>query len=269
MIDDLWSLGLASLTEVKTYDRKVVDHVPLVGRNLEPWRAVLAVALWLQERHGVEGIFDRMADLAVRYQSERIEVEEASPVRVAIAALQSMLTASNEEAIECSPTELATVMNKFAQDEEIEHPGETFTTSQKVGALLRRQRVERAPRRATGKRWRISRSALDALARAYGMPPLQPGGPAPIPPAPIPPPPSPAPSPDMQCRPADSAGNADLQVTPSPSSSLGTTVQTVEQECRDADSAGNADLQETPSVSSSLGTAEANTLDWNGMGDNQ
>jgi hypothetical protein len=226
LIDDLWAMGLANLSAVKPYDREVVEHVPLVGRNLEPWRAVLAVALWLQEGHGVPGIFDRMVNLAVRYQTERIDIEAVSPVRVAITALQKMLLAANTAVIEFSPTELKDAMNRLAQDEELEHSGDTFTTAQKVGALLRRQRVERAQRTSGGKRWRISRGALDGLARAYGMPAM--GSPTEV----------------LACRPADRSCNADPQATPSPIESVGTAAAAVIGECRHADSAGRADPEE-------------------------
>jgi hypothetical protein len=240
LIDDLWALGLANLAVVKTYDRKVVDRVPLVGRNLEPWRAVLAVALWLQERHGVPEIFDRMVNLAVRYQSERVDIEVASPVRVAIAAMQHMLAAAEAASIEFSPTELAAAMNRIAHDEEIEHTGETFTTAQKAGALLRRQRVERAQRTAAGKRWHMSRGDLDALARAYGMPGID------------------SPIESQLCRDADSAGNADLRE--SPSNSTDSVVGEAAQVCRDADSAGNAGPQEPPSNSTDSVIGEATQL---------
>jgi hypothetical protein len=83
LIDDLWALGLAHLAKMPKYERIVNDRSPLKGRSLEPWRAVLAVALWLEGR-GVEGLWERMSDLSLLYQTERAEMErEDLPTLVA------------------------------------------------------------------------------------------------------------------------------------------------------------------------------------------
>jgi len=59
----------------------------LLGRDLEPWRAILAVALWLQELQGVAGVFDRLLKLSQSYQDERPNLEYANTTRLAIIAL--------------------------------------------------------------------------------------------------------------------------------------------------------------------------------------
>jgi hypothetical protein len=170
LVDDLWSLGLANLTTVRTYDRRVPGRVQLVGRNLEPWRAILAVALWLQKTDGVARLFDRIANLAVHYQVERGDIEEASPVRILLTALQRMMKASTAGTVEFTPTELATAMNTIATADDVDHSGDSFTNARKVGRLLQRLRVTHLPRAAGSRRCRMSGEDLDALARAYGMP---------------------------------------------------------------------------------------------------
>ena len=74
MIDDLWSLGVTYLPEMQGYWRKVGKQSSLVGRNLDPWRAALSIALWL-EKKGALGLFDRLSQLSVVYQYERVEIE--------------------------------------------------------------------------------------------------------------------------------------------------------------------------------------------------
>jgi hypothetical protein len=54
------------------YEAQVNQAATLVGRNLEPWRATLAVALWLDEQ-GVSGLFKRMDRLSVAYQLRLFE----------------------------------------------------------------------------------------------------------------------------------------------------------------------------------------------------
>lgn len=237
LIDDLWSLGLTNLAAVQEYDRLIPDRVDLVGRLLEPWRAILAVALWLQEQHGVAGIFDRMTALAMRYQQERGDIEEASPVRVLILAVHRMLVDAESETIEFTPTELATNMNQLAVEEDIDHPGDSFTNARKVGRLLQRLRMERVQRTAGAKRWRVSRADHNALGRAYGM--------------------------DEACQVAVSAVQE-----PSPCSAAETTAthDGIDQECRVAISAVDAVSQEASSpeqdTAPAPAAATANDLNW-------
>jgi len=73
LIDDLWALALSFLPEMPRYDRLVRERAELSGRCLEPWRSLLAVALFLQGK-GLEGIFERMNRLSVEYQKERTEL---------------------------------------------------------------------------------------------------------------------------------------------------------------------------------------------------
>ncbi len=53
------------------YEFMINDRAALQGRSLEPWRAILAVALWLQDGGvsggGIAGLFDRMNRLSVAY----------------------------------------------------------------------------------------------------------------------------------------------------------------------------------------------------------
>src|SRR5262249_52115458 len=97
LVDDLWALGLANLPELQARDAEVADRVQLLGRDLEPWRMILAVALWLQEGHGVAGLFDRMQRLADCYQRERDDLEAADAVRVLVRALLRMVLPKRPE----------------------------------------------------------------------------------------------------------------------------------------------------------------------------
>jgi hypothetical protein len=70
LIDDLWALALCHLAKLPDYEDWVNDEVSLSGRILEPWRPILSVAKWLDD-HGVEGLYARMHQLAVNYQTEK------------------------------------------------------------------------------------------------------------------------------------------------------------------------------------------------------
>jgi hypothetical protein len=80
-------LGLANLRQLPAHDREAAAKARLAGRALEPWGAILATAHWLQESHGVAGLFERMEKLSVAYQAERGEYEENDTTRVLLRAL--------------------------------------------------------------------------------------------------------------------------------------------------------------------------------------
>lgn len=58
LIDDLWALALAHLPDLRRHERAVSDEARLAGRSLEPWRAILAVALWADD-HDAQALLRR------------------------------------------------------------------------------------------------------------------------------------------------------------------------------------------------------------------
>jgi hypothetical protein len=168
LIDDLWAVGLTSLPELRQYDARAAKESGLLGRELEPWRSIFAVALWLEKRHGVAGLFDRMKKLAEKYRSERGDLEASDPVRVAVRALRNMVPPESGVR-EFTPKELSEAMKKIAEDEDLAEPDKPFTTPRRVGWLLKRLRVRKEGRDEKAKKWAIRRDELEALARAYGL----------------------------------------------------------------------------------------------------
>jgi hypothetical protein len=173
LLDDLWALALANLPLLKRYDDRAAARTELLGRDLEPWRGIFAVALWLEEEHGAQGLFGRLTALAMKYQDERSDLELSDPVRIAIKALLRH-TAGQEETQETvfEPKELASWLNTIAVEDGIaEEPmGEkAFTNPRRVGWMLKRLRLEKAPKAKNSRPWKITRGAIEALARTYGM----------------------------------------------------------------------------------------------------
>jgi hypothetical protein len=168
LVDDLWAVGLAHLPELRDYDAMAAEGSGLVGRELEPWRAIFAVALWLEERHGVAGLYDRMRALAEAYRHERGDLEAGDPVRVAVQALRKIVAVPAYGG-RFTPKQLAEEMKRIADDEDLAEPDKPFTTPRRVGWLLKRLRVRRGERDERAKVWVITAEDLEALARAYGL----------------------------------------------------------------------------------------------------
>jgi len=74
LVDDLWALAVSSLPQVGSFERAVCDKARIAGRNLEPWRAVLTVARWLDTTADT-GLYARIEALSHAYQAERLDLE--------------------------------------------------------------------------------------------------------------------------------------------------------------------------------------------------
>jgi hypothetical protein len=170
LIDDLWALGLTHLPKMAEYDRYAANEAQLSGRNLDPWRPILAVAAWLEDLRAVEGIYDRMEKLSRDYQMERGDIEESDRTRVLFRALLDLSTGWGDGPQKVQPKVIAEAMNKIAQDEDLAEPDKLFTTPRKVGWLLKRQRFRRPKDRSEdGKVWEMSRAEIVLAAKAYGV----------------------------------------------------------------------------------------------------
>jgi hypothetical protein len=167
LLDDLWAMGVAHVAELRHWDQEAAARSSLTGRALDVWRSILAVALWLQEEHGVKGLHDRMQKLSQDYQAERGELEAHETVLIAIRALLRM--AKNEpEQFQFETKTLASCMNVIAQEEELAEPEKAYTNSRRVGWILRKLRFQKADDRSS-RRWKTTKRDLQTIAQTYGL----------------------------------------------------------------------------------------------------
>jgi hypothetical protein len=159
------------------FDEWVSKNARLSGRSLQPWRALLAVATWL-DKNGVQGLWARMESLSWDYQKERLELEVSDFTSLVIRALlHCAITAINANTsitsdraqftIETSKVTDAAV--KMAQIEELDIDSDTIT-SRRVGRVLGKMRLNRIRQSGKGPRqWTITRRELEGLALSYGI----------------------------------------------------------------------------------------------------
>ena len=170
LVDDLWAVGLENLPRLKAHDVEAAQRAHLKGRDLEPWRSILAVALWLQTEHGVANLFDRMEELTGAYQVERGELEAGDPTRLLILALLSMFEKAKAEALEFETSKLQADMADLAFMNDSADPADkSFPNVNRVGWMLRRLRFEKASAGKTRRRWHANRADVEGLARSYGL----------------------------------------------------------------------------------------------------
>ncbi len=176
LVDDLWALALANLPALPGHDRAAAERARLAGRDLEPWRGILAVAHWLQHEHGATGLFERMESLAMTYQRDRDDYEENDATRVMFRALLELTDGwASDVGRDVKPADIAAAMNRIARDEDLVEADKDFTTAKKVGWLMKRHRFERGARKVKTRPWKLNRKEVEAAAQSYGVQPEAPG----------------------------------------------------------------------------------------------
>ena len=186
LLDDLWALALAHLPEFPLIDRWVGENAPLGGRNLQPWRAVLAVAKWLDDQ-GVPGLWERMVQLSLDYQKERPDLEISDLTLLVIRALlkctqldlesikainsiNSINNINNESAsFTLSTADITETVVQIAKDDEVDIEIDTIT-SRRIGRILGKMRFGRDRQGGRGpRRWLVREHELRRQAISYGL----------------------------------------------------------------------------------------------------
>jgi hypothetical protein len=178
LLDSLWSVALANFSQISSFDSKVKELSPLVGRALEPWRAILAVALWL-ESEGVVGIGERMNNLSIKYQKERKSVETEDLTSLIIRAICKLLKCEVVRLGEECEVRKGSV---FMRTSAIELEAQTIAldmeldidmqevSANRIGRRLSQARFEHKREGGTGRYgWKIDRKRLYEWALAIGL----------------------------------------------------------------------------------------------------
>ncbi len=166
LIDDLWSMSLAHLPDLPAFDKLIGEKSKLIGRDLQPWRAILTIAAWLDSM-GVSCLWGKIESLAAgTYQDERIDLEKVDINRIAMRALGEY-AARNPSKVEWlfSTQAIVDIMHRIIDDEEIEFE-KFYINARVLGHRFSKMRLTKdlyqRPRQ-----WKISRSELVNLFAAY------------------------------------------------------------------------------------------------------
>ena len=186
LVDDLWLLALSRLPELTAHEAAVNRDAPLTGRNLEPWRALLAVAGWLSD-NGAAGLRERMGSLSLAYQKERPNVEVSDLTALVIRALGMLVgkmikdkagsatgatstTSASKYVKWFIPTALITAAaQQIAETAEMDINLDRITTI-RVGRTLTKMRLTNERPSGAGKRgWMVSLEEVTRWANSYGI----------------------------------------------------------------------------------------------------
>jgi hypothetical protein len=190
LVNDLWALALTHMADLPAHDEYVAEHAPLLGRAMEPWRAILAVAHWLTGC-GVDGLYDRLTQLALAYQEERHDLETTDLTAWTIQALGNCCTkctnspgadtelfaaAPSAPSVERVPTwilptsDVTEEVKRLLEDAQSEFKTEHITPN-RIGKVLKALRLEKCEREKRGeaRKWKVTRDDLLTHFVTYGL----------------------------------------------------------------------------------------------------
>ncbi len=181
LVSDLWMLSLANLTRLRDYDASIGEKAVLSGRNLEAWRAVLAVALWLEDE-GVNDLFGRVEGISVSYQRERRELEKGDMTSLVLRAILECFEPQFGEDIDVHKLregskvkslrtgEITQAARRLISAEELDFDLEQVA-ARSVGRILGKLRFRKAKIGASSKSrgWEISVDELERLLRSFSL----------------------------------------------------------------------------------------------------
>jgi len=151
------------------FDKLIGEKSKLIGRDLQPWRAILSVAAWLDSM-GVSSLWGKIESLAAgTYQDERVDLEKVDINRIAMLAIGEYVArapAKTEWAF--STQSIVEIMHRLIDDEEIEIDKD-IVNPQMLGHRFKKMRLSKDENQRP-RLWKITRHALETMFTAYRIP---------------------------------------------------------------------------------------------------
>lgn len=117
----------------------------------------------------MDGLFKRMEQLSIDYQTDRTEFEMSDSTRFAIEALWNLLMTEGKQTMDVETSRVTDEINRLALNADLSTLLEPFTNAKKTGRQLGRLRFKKASAGKTKRRWRISRKEVETSAGTYGI----------------------------------------------------------------------------------------------------
>ena len=165
----LWDWCLHNLARVGDVEDWVTEsESQLLGRALDPWIAPL-VAAKLLEGAGVEGLYDRIRNLALAYQGEELTAPDLTTyVVAAIAVLNYESGVTDINGVNgIKLLSASEVEEKVRELLEADDQDPDWVSARKVGRRLARLRLHKTKTTKGERKWIIDRSVLQNLLSTY------------------------------------------------------------------------------------------------------
>lgn len=193
--DELWAIGLANLPMLHDYENQVAQTARLRGRNLQPWKAILSIAAWLDDadqNHSllrsfaqgkdqvvIGGLWRRLEEMSWRYQQDETSDLQSSDLTLLVLQAMCKLAAAKSDIKDksdiatstwtFSTSQICEATQTVAENTEADVDKESIT-SRKVGRLLGKLRLRKTREAGKGTRqWQITLTELERWASVYGI----------------------------------------------------------------------------------------------------
>jgi hypothetical protein len=175
--DDLWALALWLLPEASGVWYELNREEDVVGREFEPWRALLAVGRLL-DRHGVTGLEARLRTVMRAYQAERDTLTSNTDlVTLVVKAMLRKAAETPTDPAQLTSAQIRDAATSIAEEEEVNvrtREGGTWVTETGVGKVIGQLRFKQERSKGEDGRktrhWIIPKSEVVERARALGIP---------------------------------------------------------------------------------------------------
>lgn len=193
----LWQIAIRELPNMQTFERQINKLATIAGRNLEAWRGILAVALWLDSRDKDgrlirqngnsekhiqnEGLFSRINQLSQKYQLIRDDFEAADYTRLILRAIVKLVVEDAREIVEVETIrslkpliflttgEITLKAQYIVEEEDLDFEVE-WIKERKIGRIIKQLRFASKRQNGTGRSgWIIKPKDLEVLLDSYGL----------------------------------------------------------------------------------------------------
>jgi len=167
----LWDWCLRNLSKVGDVEEWVTEsESELLGRALDPWIAPLVAAKLLEDA-GVEGLYDRIRNLALAYQGEELTAPDLTTYVVAAIAVLDYESGTTDT-MDTNGTIVvgaSQVTEKVKDLLEADDQDPDWVSASKVGRRLARLRLHKTKTTKGERKWIINRSVLQNLLTTYPL----------------------------------------------------------------------------------------------------
>lgn len=165
----LWDFCLRNLAKVGDVEEWVTEsESELLGRTLDPWIAPLVAAKILEDA-GVQGLYDRIRNLALAYQGEELTAPDLTTyVVAAIAVLDYESGVTDINGVNGIKLLSASEVEKKVKELlESDDQDPDWVSARKVGRRLARLRLHKTKTTRGERKWIVDRSVLQNLLTTY------------------------------------------------------------------------------------------------------
>jgi hypothetical protein len=196
--DELWAMGLANLPLLHEFEIQVAQKARLRGRNLQPWKAILSVAAWLdsldlqhrlqhsysvrsegQDQTVIGGLWQRLEEMSWSYQQEESADQQSGDIVLLVLQGLCKLASDRSDIKDNSDiysagwtfttSQISEAAQQIAEQTEADIDADKIT-SRKVGRLLGKLRLRKAREAGKGTRmWQVTFADLKRWAAVYNI----------------------------------------------------------------------------------------------------